>query len=418
MLEPLVRQRRARPTSALLNQRPHRLVPSRTDRTTRSRQISRPVLILPLQPRCRSLRLRCRHRRSKLGAVSPASKPPKIRLTKGSVVLHLLPIPFKRILNFPPMRCNSPSVTSSRTHVRRITHQPSPSPTRIPEQADTPSPPPVNPFRAQSFEHRASDSNLFDPFIVSSSDNESDSTPSPSKAGDKPAPIRTPALASRPSGKLARRRQGVHSDGSPVPSKAVPVPRTKGNGHSPTQCVRSEPISVISETPKRIAGHRLAAAFPVAEWDEFPVSDETLFSPPSTPVRPSASVPKRLGVTWQQTMLDEAPRTAPLSSSFIFPFVPVGPCATPSPAHRRRHHRRVPSEGVFAMSTDEESSTDSSDESKKTMNALPLFHHHAHVGARRTPSPPALESPAGFYAGSIFQNSPSPDDLPVPAFRV
>ena len=70
------------------------------------------------------------------------------------------------------------------------------------------------------------------------------------------------------------------------------------------------------------------------------------------------------------------------------------------------------------MSTDEESSTDSSDELKKAMYAMPPFNKRALMDGRRTPSPPAHESPAGFYAGSIFQNSPSPDDLPVPAFRV
>ena len=170
----------------------------------------------------------------------------------------------------------------------------------------------------------------------------------------------------------------------------------------------------LVDTPQGPAGHRLASGLPVADWDEFPVSEETVFSPPSTPVRPSASVPRHMGVTWQQNLLDEPPRTAPLSSSFPFPFALAAPCATPSPAHRRRHHHRVPSEGVFAMSTDEESSTDSSDELKKAINAMPQSDRHIY-GGRRTPSP-AHESPAGFYAGSIFQNSPSPDDLPAPSF--
>lgn len=315
----------------------------------------------------------------------------------------------------------SPSpVSSARSHARRTAHQPSPSPTRIPKQAGPAPRTPVNPFRAQSFEHRESDSNLFDPFVVNSSDNESSesTTPSPAKAGDKPPAFRAPPpLASRPTGKLARRRQGAQQfAGSQTPSKAVPVPRAKSHSHG--HLSMSEPALSHMTTPQRPAGRRTTTGLPVADWDEFPVCDETVFSPPSTPVRPSASVPRRLGATWQQTMLDDAPRTAPLSSTFTFPFAPAGPCATPSPAHRRRHHR-VPSEGVFAMSTDEESSTDSSDELKKAMSSLPLFNHRAHMAARRTPSPPAHDStPAGFYAGSVFQNSPSPDDLPVPAFRV
>ncbi|PSR99317.1 hypothetical protein PHLCEN_2v4176 [Hermanssonia centrifuga] len=314
------------------------------------------------------------------------------------------------------MNHRSPSVSSSRAQARRLPHQPSPPPpTRIPQQTRSP----VNPFRAQSFNHRESDSNLFDPFVVNSgSDNES-SESTPSKSGDKPLTFRAPPqLASRPTGKLARRRQSGQAIGSPTPSKAVPVPRVKGT-RPIANLARSEP-NHNRTTPQRPVARRVSTELPIADWDEFPVCDENVFSPPSTPVRGSTSVPpKHLAVTWQQTLLDDAPRTAPLSSTFTFPFAPGTLCATPSPAHRRRHHHRVPSEGVFAMSTDEESSSDSSDELKKAMSNLTLFNTRAHMGARRTPSPPVEDGmPAGFYAGSVFQNSPSPDDLPVPAFRV
>ncbi len=311
-------------------------------------------------------------------------------------------------------RSPSPVPSFARPHARRP-HQPSPSPTRIPQQVDSHSP--INPFRAQSFEHRGTGKNLFDPFLVnSSSDNESDTNSSPAKSGDKQSTFRAPPALTSPSGKLARRRRGTPNNAQ-TPSKAVPVPRPKGNLIAHSQMAHSEPSLSAMVTPKRPIGRPQATH--VAEWEQFPVCDETVLSPPSTPVRASASVSRRTGSTWQQqAMLDEAPRTAPLSSTFTFPFAPAVPCATPSPAHRRRHHR-VPSEGVFAMSTDEESSTDSSDELKKAMNAIPLFGHRAHMGARRTPSPPVHDgSPAGFYAGSVFQNSPSPDDLPVPAFRV
>ncbi|KAF7797337.1 hypothetical protein EIP86_008532 [Pleurotus ostreatoroseus] len=311
-------------------------------------------------------------------------------------------------------RSPSPVTSSARPHARRP-HQPSPSPTRIPQQAEPQSP--INPFRAQSYEHRGTGKNLFDSFLAnSSSDNESDSNSSPAKSDDKPSTFRAPPALTSPSGKLARRRRGAQNNAQ-TPSKAVPVPRAKGNHNAHAQLAHSEPTPSAMATPRRPIGRAQTTALPLAEWEEFPVCDETVLSPPSTPVRPSASA-KRSGATWQQAMLDDAPRTAPLSSTFTFPFAPAVPCATPSPAHRRRHHHRVPSEGVFAMSTDEESSTDSSDELKKTMNAMPLFGHRAHTGARRTPSPPAHGcSPASFYAGSVFQNSPSPDDLPVPAFR-
>lgn len=142
-------------------------------------------------------------------------------------------------------------------------------------------------------------------------------------------------------------------------------------------------------------------------------------SSPTTPVRESASYSsKRLGATWQQTLFDDAPRTAPLSSTFDYSFAQPA-FATPSPATRRRHHQRVPSEGVFAMSTDEDSSSESSDELKNVLSKLALGGEHAMVDARRTPSPSVMDGmPAGFYAGSVFQNSPSPEELPVPAFFV
>jgi hypothetical protein len=135
-----------------------------------------------------------------------------------------------------------------------------------------------------------------------------------------------------------------------------------------------------------------------------------------SPVRESASVPpKRSNVTWQQSLIDDAPRTAPLSSAFNSVFPLPAAYTTPSPVNHRRH-RRVPSEGVFAMSMDEDSS-ESADEFKEALKK----HAYTKQIARpmRATTPPSSDSaPASFYAGSVFQNSPSPDELPVPAFRV
>lgn len=282
----------------------------------------------------------------------------------------------------------------SRPHARRPSHQPSPPPpVRIPDEPS--SRPSVNPFRAQSYNHRDSDSNLFDPFVQSTSDNESP-TPTPSKNATKPLSFRSaPQLDSRPSGKLANRRQptATHATGL---SKSTPV------------------------TPPRTAGRRKATGLPLAEWDEFPICDDmTVVSSPTTPVRGTSSVPpKPTSATWQQSLFPEGPHTAPLSSTFAYPFASSDAFSTPTPASRRRHHRRIPSEGMFAMSADEDSS-DSSDELKQAISKLQLF-GNARVGPTvpRTPSPPAMDGmPAGFYAGSVFQNSPSPDELPVPAFR-
>lgn len=289
------------------------------------------------------------------------------------------------------------SSSRSRTPARRPSHQP--SPTRIPQQIDISARPLVNPLRAQSFKHRESDSNLFDPFVVHTpSDSESADAPAPAKASAKIIAFRAPPqLSSRPSGKLARRRQSV-LDGSPVSlTEAVSIPTN------------------AASTPRRPGARRVSTG--PALSSDFPICDDSDdVTPPSTPIRESASVPaKRTGATWQQQSLfmEDAPRTAPLSSTFQFPFAPK-PVSTPTPSQRRRNHRRVPSEGVFALSMDEDSSSSDASEELKTMIGLISKRHSQPPPVRRTPSPEGL--PAGFYAGSVYQNSPSPDDLPVPAF--
>lgn len=269
----------------------------------------------------------------------------------------------------------------------------------------------MNPLRAQSFKHRDENSNLFDPFVVNSgSDNES-SDVAASADGAKPLSFRIPPqLASRPTGKLAHRRQTSQVHGSPTPTQALSVPRGQVS-RQPSSLSKSTPTPGMV-TPQRKGASR--PALPLAEWDDFPISDDlTAISSPTSPVRESPSYPtKRSGTTWQQTLIDDAPKSAPLSATFDFPFAPAAVFATPSPASRRRRHHRVPSEGVFAMSTDEDSSSESSDELKNVLNKLTLS------SQRRTPSPSTMDgTPAGFYAGSVFQNSPSPDELPVPAFR-
>lgn len=240
------------------------------------------------------------------------------------------------------------------------------------------------------------------------------------KTGAKPLSFRAPPqLASRPTGKLAHRRQSSQVHGSPTPSQAVAVPRSQGSGARHGRNPSRSTPAVASATPQRRGPHGLVSELPLADWDEFPVCDDmTVVSSPTTPVRESTSYPsKRSSSTWQQTLFDEAPRTAPLSSTFDYSIIPPAAYATPSPVSRRRHHRRVPSEGVFAMSTDEESSSESTDELKNVLNKLALGNQSDAAGLRRTPSPLAIDSmPAGFYAGSVFQNSPSPEELPVPAF--
>jgi hypothetical protein len=302
-------------------------------------------------------------------------------------------------------------------YARRTSHQLSPSPpTRIPQQTESMSRPSVNPLRAQSFQSRDENSNLFDPFVVSShSDNESPDTTPPAvpKDGANPLSFRAPPeLAPRPTGKLAHRRQSSQVHGSPTPTAALAVPRSRDSRQSPSLSKLTPTTGPV--TPQRKGVARPAPQLHLAELDDFPICDDlATVSSPTTPMRESTSYPsKRVGATWQQTLIDDAPKSAPLSATFGYPFAPAAAFATPSPANRRRRHHRVPSEGVFAMSTDEDSSSESSDELKNVLSKLALS------SQQRTPSPSLMDGmPAGFYAGSVFQNSPSPDELPVPAFR-
>lgn len=194
----------------------------------------------------------------------------------------------------------------------------------------------------------------------------------------------------------------------------------------PQQLSRSVPLPANVPYRNHRPSNRRARTGPsiaTVPWDSFPICDDSDdVTPPSTPVRESASVPSKQTseVTWQQQALrvDEPPRTAPLSGTFKFP---VNQAASPTPAQRRRthprNHQRVPSEGMFAMSADEDSSCSEAAEELKAL--VGLFPKRREVPSRRTPSPAgdARTLLAGFYAGSVYQNSPSPDELPVPAFK-
>ena len=202
-------------------------------------------------------------------------------------------------------------------------------------------------------------------------------------------------LAAFPSGKLARRRNlATQAPATPTPpSRAVPVPRFN-NAHRHRQNLsRSAPTnSSTSLHPRSSANFS----------PEFPVCDDTTdvedTSPPSTPTRESSWYSLAFG----------GPRTAPLSASQEFPFSRTSG-ATPSPASR---HRRTPSEGVFNMSFDEDMShSDASDDLKKLRGLPPKRFSSVGPSATRV-----SKDKSGFFASSVFQNSPSPDELPPPAF--
>lgn len=159
----------------------------------------------------------------------------------------------------------------------------------------------------------------------------------------------------------------------------------------------------------------------------FPVCDDTTDSEedvraPVTPIR-SRAVP----VNWPQAALfDDGPRTAPLASTAAgFGFMGMqtaSPYATPLP-RGARNHRRVPSTGdnVFNMSFDEDltfgapAMASPSEEPAQLLFGLQPSTRSPTAAAREAA---ALAIKHELFASSQFQNSPSPEDLPVPAFAM
>ncbi|SJK98396.1 uncharacterized protein ARMOST_01662 [Armillaria ostoyae] len=262
------------------------------------------------------------------------------------------------------------SVRGRRNHTR----QPSP-PNSIqnPSQAEVPSTPP----------RKSTTANIFDSFSV-------DSVSPPVRAA--------PTLASHPSGKLARRRQTqAASSFSTPPARAIPVPQ-RPNSIPPTLS-RSLPARPFKgkTTPD------------TSNWKAFPICDDSTeagaifddYSPPATPTRQRPSRSKRF---------DDGPRTAPLTTSVAaFPFN-----SSPSlPTRTGRRHVRTPSDGVFHMSDEDLSSQSISEDSSSSdeMSSGPRRK------ALRAPRPGMTQQEIeGYFASSTFQNSPSPEELPPPAF--
>ena len=316
---------------------------------------------------------------------------------------------------------------------RRPAHQPSPPPVRIPSPHKGASAP-----RAQVARAKPEDStSLTDPFV-----DDAGVVPQDRKT-DAKVPRVAPKLASHPSGKLARRRQAnAQLADSPTPKGAS----RRKNGRTTVE-ETAVPLQPAFGLRSRPVPRRASTDLTSNRWDTFPVCDDSSecaddsdLTPPTTPVREAASVHPKASQkgTWQQEsfLIEDAPRTAPLASTSGFPFVGHSPCSTPTPAQRRRNHRRVPSEGVFTMSADEESPSSSGSDLFESMQlkrrspvniprqrcyTTPAGASPSSLGASpadhqlSSSAPPAA---AGYFAGSVFQNSPSPDDLPAPTFAL
>jgi hypothetical protein len=173
-----------------------------------------------------------------------------------------------------------------------------------------------------------------------------------------------PQLSPRPSGKLARRRRQAPE--SPTLTRAVPVSRSDVPSRAMS---RSVPKSMDYGRP----------TFPIC--DDLSDSEDSSIVFPVTPVRKAPVV-----------KFDNGPRTAPMFGA-----------ASPS----------TPISGVFDMSSDEDLSTPT-DEKAQIMWGL---------GPATSPTTLAREKQAAAheqmlikFANSVFQNSPDPDDIPVPMF--
>ncbi|OJT07577.1 hypothetical protein TRAPUB_1600 [Trametes pubescens] len=318
------------------------------------------------------------------------------------------------------------SVSPSDAAARRHAHQP--SPTRIPTPPQASSAPRAEVPRGKP----DVPTSLTDLFAT-------DSIPAQSQKADSKAFASPPKLTSQPSGKLARRRQvTAQMLDSPTPKLAsrrkerpARAPRSGENAASlqPAFLSNIRPPARRASTDMTMTR---VTSFPICD-DSSDFGDDSDITPPTTPIREVSTVPAK--VTWQQGFFGDAPRTAPLAPMSGFPFVGQTPCSTPTPAQRRRNHRRVPSEGVFAMSTDEESPSSSTSDLFDTLPAhrrtpVAIPRHRGHVTdpfggsspaaslADRHTSSSAPVAVAGYFAGSVFQNSPSPDDLPAPSFAV
>jgi hypothetical protein len=300
----------------------------------------------------------------------------------------------------------SASHSSLRGPARR-SHNRQPSPEYISSQAEGANQSTPSHQHSKSLSER-NPSHLFDPFLASS-DTDSNSDSSRPQIPVKPMILRAaPQLASRPNGKLARRRQSItQASFSPSPpSRAVPVTRTNFKSHT-SNLSRSEPLP--SHMPSRAISKR--SSVPLIQWEDFPVCDDMNndVTPPSTPTRVHRSQVEG-NLTWQQTSTyDDGPRTAPLLSTTSFPFGgyrSVSP--TPSPTTRR--HQRTPSDGVFTMLFDEDIPASQLSEDVTALFSTPL---------KRQSSPGSLrlsKDKAGYFASSMFQNSPDPEELPPPSF--
>ncbi|OSX61189.1 hypothetical protein POSPLADRAFT_1058119 [Postia placenta MAD-698-R-SB12] len=372
-------------------------------------------------------------------AKKPASLVPKVNSATSDKALEKAGEHSSGVLADKPLRGRQASKaakarrsasSSSRVPARRPSHQPSPPPsTRIPSQAE------VSSKRSPKLSRPAvavAAVDPTDPFAVISPSTRDAPPSDPAKAGSKGPAFRLPSQLTQPSGKLARRRQLTSRQPStPTPPKTAP--RRKERVAALVGTVSDPLVPKLEATSVHKDDDLSWNGFPICD-DSADLADDSDVTPPTTPIRDLCTTPvkgvstlpvkggkaRRPAMPFDRSA-HSAPRTAPLSSAFGSYFVPPHPTSTPTPAQRRRNHRRVPSEGVFNMSMDEDSSSSSTPDvftfdrspapgSRRRMST-DLTAMNAVEGGHASSAPQP-----GFFAGSMFQSSPSPEELPPPSF--
>ena len=226
-----------------------------------------------------------------------------------------------------------------------------------------------------------------------------------------------PPSPSPPSRKSPKHKQRTPS--SPVHSEAIPVP----------VATRRQSPNISGSDPFRSHIHRRSHRtstfqhFPICDDMNDPADLSAMTTPPPTP-RDHDNL-----------------QTAPISSRKpgAFPFNTTSLPSSPSTLPSKKKHRRTRSEGVYHMSSDEDPSSgpdgtslnpnvqaffglvNTSKPSSKMLPSTPIRAIPPFKKCFASPSYGSLQSKyeasqkaAGYFASSMFQNSPSPEELPDP----
>lgn len=202
----------------------------------------------------------------------------------------------------------------------------------------------------------------------------------------RPSPAQDPFLVpASPTRKSARKRQHQQQPATaptpalvPSPSTPLSIPRSK-QPHTPAPSNKPAAALLSRSAPlPKHAGrrHQLPARLPARD---FPICDD---------------------MTDAGDLSDAPPPTTPTRRRPNFTSRPAYP-EPQTPTRPRRNHKRAPSDSglVFHMSSDESGAEDQTSRAE----------HNERLAEFSRGMPP-------YFASSMFQNSPSPDELPDPLF--